>query len=43
MWEYTGGSQLFVAYSDGRDTSLSGVPQVLNRSLGIKLTRLVRF
>ena len=41
-WEYVPGSELFVVYSDGRDTS--GVrPELLNRSIAIKVTRLVRF
>ena len=42
-WEYTGGSELFVVYSDGRNTSVAGEQQLLNRSVALKLTRLVRF
>ena len=42
-WEYTGGSELFVVYSDGRNTSVAGEQQVLNWSVALKLTRLVRF
>ena len=42
-WEYTGGSELFVVYSDGRDTRGRGVPGLLNRTLAIKVTRLFRF
>ncbi len=43
-WEYTGGSELFVVYSDGRDTRLGGfLPELMNRTLAIKVTRLVRF
>ena len=42
-WEYTGGSELFVVYSDGRDTGDAGFPQLLNRTFAIKVTRLVRF
>ena len=42
-WEYTGGSDLFVVYSDGRDTRSSGFPGLLNRTLAIKATRLFRF
>ena len=42
-WEYTGGSELFVVYSDGRDTRDRGFPALLNRTLAIKVTRLVRF
>jgi hypothetical protein len=42
-WEYIPGSELFVVYSDGRNTLVSGIPEILNRSFAIKLTRLVRF
>lgn len=42
-WEYTSGSDLFVVYSDGRDTSIPGAPAVLNRSVAVKVTRLSRF
>ena len=43
-WEYTGGSELFVVYSDGRDTRERRVPRrSLNRTLAIKATRLFRF
>ena len=42
-WEYTGGSELFAVYSDGRDTRNAGFPGLLNRTLAIKVTRLVRF
>jgi hypothetical protein len=42
-WEYVPGSELFVVYSDGRDTSVSGLPAVLNRTLALKVTRLLRF
>ena len=42
-WEYQPGSQLFVVYSDGRDTLGSGLPVLLNRSFAIKITRLLRF
>ena len=42
-WEYTGGSELFVVYSDGRDTTSTGFPGLLNRTLAVKATRLVRF
>lgn len=44
-WEYRPGSELFVVYSDGRDTrsGLGGVLPVLrNRGLTIKFTRLFR-
>ncbi len=43
-WEYLPGSELFVVYSDGRNTLDSGaLTGLLNRSLAIKLTRLLRF
>jgi Domain of unknown function (DUF5916) len=41
-WEYRPGSELFVVYSDGRDTTGPG-SQLLNRSVAVKATRLVRF
>ena len=42
-WEYTGGSELFVVYSDGRNTLTPGYPDLLNRTFAIKATRLIRF
>lgn len=42
-WEYTGGSELFVVYSDGRDTRAGGFPALVNRTLAVKATRLFRF
>ena len=42
-WEYTPGSELFVVYSDGRDTVAPGFPRLLNRSFAVKVTRLLRF
>jgi len=42
-WEYTGGSDLFVVYSDGRETRTPGFPGLLNRTFAIKATRLLRF
>jgi hypothetical protein len=42
-WEYTPGSELFVVYSDGRDTSRPGFPGLVNRSFVVKATRLLRF
>jgi hypothetical protein len=39
-WEYHPGSELFVVYSDGRDTLES---KLLNRSFAVKMTRLFRF
>jgi hypothetical protein len=42
-WEYQPGSDLFVVYSEGRNTDASGPEAVANRALAIKLTRLFRF
>jgi hypothetical protein len=42
-WEYQPGSDIFVVYSDGRDTAIGGFPQLENRSLVFKVTRLFRF
>jgi hypothetical protein len=42
-WEYTPGSDLYVVYSDGRDTAPPGFPALSNRSFAIKATRLFRF
>jgi hypothetical protein len=42
-WEYTPGSDLYVVYSDGRDTATARFPALNNRSFAIKATRLFRF
>jgi hypothetical protein len=42
-WEYEPGSDLFVVYSDGRQTDATGFPLLLNRTFAIKLTKLFRF
>ena len=42
-WEYTPGSDLYVVYSDGRDTATPQFPALQNRSFAIKATRLFRF
>jgi len=43
-WEYQPGSELFVVYSDARDTEDAGFPPpLLNRSFVVKLTKLLRF
>ncbi len=42
-WEYQPGSDLFVVYSDGRDTVGPGFPGLQNRSFVVKMTRLFRF
>ncbi|MBK5299471.1 MAG: carbohydrate binding family 9 domain-containing protein, partial [Vicinamibacteria bacterium] len=41
-WEYHPGSDLFVVYSDGRDTVDRFRPALQNRSLAVKVTRLLR-
>jgi hypothetical protein len=42
-WEYRGGSELFLVYSDGRSTLADGYPDLMNRTLAFKVTRLLRF
>ena len=42
-WEYTGGSELFVVYSDGRATEARPGQALQNRTLALKATRLFRF
>jgi len=43
-WEYRPGSDLFFMYSDGHDTQARpGIPTLQNRSVAVKLTRLLRF
>ena len=42
-WEYQPGSEMFVVYSDGRDTLGRGFPAILNRSIVLKLTKLIQF
>ncbi len=42
-WEYTPGSELFLVYSDGRDTTSETPIGLLNRSLVFKITKLFRF
>lgn len=41
-WEYEPGSDLFVVYTDGRDSSGRGFPELRNRGLVVKFTRLFR-
>jgi hypothetical protein len=41
--EYVPGSEFFIVYSDGRNTADAMVPGLVNRSVAIKLTRLLRF
>ena len=42
-WEYQPGSELFVVYNDGRDTSGDRFAQLQNRSIVFKINRLFRF
>ena len=42
-WEYQPGSDLFVVFSDGRDTIGTGFPRLQSRSFVVKMTRLFRF
>jgi hypothetical protein len=42
-WEYQPGSDLFVVYSEGRETNVYGFPHLANRTFAIKFTRLFRF
>jgi hypothetical protein len=41
-WEYRPGSDLFVVYTDNRDTTGAGFPELRNRGIVVKLTRLFR-
>jgi hypothetical protein len=42
-WEYRPGSELFVVYTDERDTTTPGYPGLRNRAFVVKLTRLFQF
>lgn len=42
-WEYSPGSELFVVYTDQRDTTLRGAPILENRAFIVKINRLFRF
>ncbi len=42
-WEYIPGSELFMVYTDERDTALPGYPQLRNRAFIVKMNRLFRF
>jgi hypothetical protein len=42
-WEYLPGSELFLVYSDGRDTTHPGYPELMNRAFVVKINRLFRF
>ena len=42
-WEYLPGSELFVVYTDERDTLTPRFPTLENRAFIVKITRLFRF
>ena len=42
-WEYRPGSELFVVYTDERDTTANGYPGLRNRAFVVKATRLFQF
>ena len=42
-WEYLPGSEMFVVYTDERDTLQRGFPDLKNRAFVIKINRLLRF
>lgn len=42
-WEYRPGSDIFVVYSDGRDTEETILPALRSQSFVVKFTRLFRF
>ena len=42
-WEFEPGSDLFVVYTDGRDTTGRGFSRLVSRGLAVKLTRFFRF
>ena len=42
-WEYSPGSELFVVYSDGRNTDVKWFPQLQSRVLAAKITYLLWF
>jgi len=41
-WEYRPGSELFVVYTDERDTLTRGFPDLKNRALVVKVNRMLR-
>jgi hypothetical protein len=42
-WEYQPGSEMFLVYNDGRDTTGAGAPVLQNRSLVFKINKFLRF
>ncbi len=41
-WEYEPGSDIFVVYSEGRETDHRGFPRIANRGFVVKFTKLFR-
>jgi hypothetical protein len=41
-WEYRPGREMFVVYSDGRDTTAPGFPVLADRAFIVKVNRLIR-
>jgi hypothetical protein len=42
-WEYRPGSEMFIVYTDERDTLKPGYPDLKNRAFVVKINRLFRF
>jgi hypothetical protein len=42
-WEYRPGSEIFVVYTDERDTTVAGYPGLRNKAFVVKVNRLFRF
>jgi hypothetical protein len=42
-WEYLPGSEMFIVYTDERDTLKAGFPDLKNRAFVVKVNRLLRF
>ncbi len=42
-WEYIPGSEIFVVYTDERDTAVAGIPGLKNRAFVMKVNRLFQF
>ena len=42
-WEYQPGSDIYIVYSEGRDSRMRGFSGLLNRGVAIKFTKLLRF
>jgi hypothetical protein len=42
-WEYSPGSDLFVVFTEGRNTATGPLERLVNRGVAVKLTRLLRF